>query len=67
MSASTKIWLLYSALGFVLSFILTSLFDAYPHLRFISNEGVIFGVMCAVMGSSLKKLAVNNNKQTKLK
>lgn len=55
MNSPTKIWLLYSVLGFVLSLAATSLFDVYPNFRFISNEGIVFGIMFAVMGAAVKK------------
>jgi hypothetical protein len=63
MNSSTKIWLLYSAFGFISSLLITSLFDAYPNIRFISNEGIVFGVMFSVMGLALKKSSNNNIKK----
>ncbi len=54
MSKVTKIWLVYSGIGLVLSLAIISLLDIFISFRFISNEGVIFGVMCAAMGAALK-------------
>lgn len=31
-----------------------NILDIFTSFRFISNEGVIFGVMCAAMGAALK-------------
>jgi hypothetical protein len=61
MSKTTKIWFVYSGIGLILSLALTSLFDAFPSFRFISNEGVIFGVMCAAMGAALKSYSVTKS------
>jgi hypothetical protein len=63
MNSPTKIWLLYSVLGLILSILITSVFDAYPNIRFISNEGIVFGVMFATMGLALKKLSTEKVKQ----
>ena len=63
MNSSTKIWLLYSVLGLILSILITSVFDAYPNIRFISNEGIVFGVMFATMGLALKKLSTDKIKK----
>jgi hypothetical protein len=63
MNSSTKIWLLYSVLGLILSILITSVFDAYPNIRFISNEGIVFGVMFAKMGLALKKLSTDKIKK----
>jgi hypothetical protein len=38
-------------------------FDAYPNIRFISNEGIVFGVMSATMGLALKKLSTDKIKK----
>lgn len=54
MKKSTRIWLLFSALGLAVSLGVTTLFDSYPALRFISNEAVVFGVMFASMGTAVK-------------
>ncbi len=53
---------MYSGIGFIVSLVIISLFDAFPHFRFISNEGIIFGVMCSSMGFALKRLESNNQK-----
>jgi exosome complex RNA-binding protein Rrp42 (RNase PH superfamily) len=50
----TKLWLLYSGVGLALSLAIISLFDVLTDIRFISNEGIIFGVMFAAMGAALK-------------
>jgi exosome complex RNA-binding protein Rrp42 (RNase PH superfamily) len=50
----TKLWLLYSGVGLALSLAIISLFDVFTGIRFISNEGIIFGVMFAAMGAALK-------------
>jgi hypothetical protein len=63
MNSSTKIWLLYSVFGLILSILITSVFDAYPNIRFISNEGIVFGVMSATMGLALKKLSTGKIKK----
>ncbi len=63
MNSSTKIWLLYSVFAFILSILTTSMFDAYPNIRFISNESIVFGVMFATMGLALKKMSTDNIKQ----
>jgi hypothetical protein len=63
MNSSTKIWLLYSVFAFILSILITSVFDAYSNIRFISNEGIVFGVMFATMGLALKKMSTDNIKQ----
>jgi hypothetical protein len=63
MNSSTKIWLLYSVFGLILSILITSVFDAYPNIRFISNEGIVFGVMSATMGFALKKLSTGKIKK----
>lgn len=55
MSNTKKIWLTYSALGLVLSLVVTFLLDSFPARRFISNEAVVFGIMSASMGGALKK------------
>jgi hypothetical protein len=63
MNSSTKIWLFYSVFGCILSILLTSVFDAYPNIRFISNEGIVFGVMFSMMGLALKKASTDRIKQ----
>ncbi|MDA9558271.1 hypothetical protein N9R79_12400 [Vibrio sp.] len=57
MNTSTKIWLTYSVFGLILSVAITILFETIPSIRFLSNEGVVFGIMFSVMGFSLKKLS----------
>jgi hypothetical protein len=52
----------FSAIGFIFSLAIISLFETFPNIRFISNEGIIFGVMCSSMGFALKKLESNNQK-----
>jgi hypothetical protein len=62
MTNTTKTWLVFSAIGFIFSLAIISLFETFPNIRFISNEGIIFGVMCSSMGFALKKLESNNQK-----
>jgi hypothetical protein len=52
---STKIWLMYAALGMVISIGIIVLMDRYLGLDFISKEAVVFAVMCSVMGAAVKK------------
>ncbi len=66
MNTSTKIWLFYSVLGLISSIAITGLFDAVPSIRFLSNEGVVFGIMCAIMGAALKKLSGSLDKASSL-
>jgi len=63
MSSSTKIWLLYSVFGLILLILITSVFDAYPDIKFISNEGIVFDVMFATMGLALKRLPTEKFKK----
>lgn len=58
MKAWTKVWLIYSTIGFIASLVITAVFDNYPALRLFSNEGAVFGIMFACMGSAIKKIAV---------
>ena len=55
MSPHTKLWLTYSAIGLILSVGATILVNSYPEVRFISNEALVFGIMCASMGLAVKK------------
>jgi len=57
MNTSNKIWLIYSLFGLILSVIVTALFDAFPSIKFLSNEAVIFGIMFSAMGAALKRLS----------
>jgi hypothetical protein len=57
MNTSTKVWLIYSIFGLILSIAVTALFDAVPGIRFLSNEGAVFGIMFSTMGAALKKLS----------
>ncbi|MBH0033895.1 hypothetical protein I6F43_04160 [Pseudoalteromonas sp. NZS71_1] len=63
MTHATQTWLVFSAIGFIFSLAIISLFETFPSIRFISNEGIIFGVMCSSMGFALKRLESNNQKQ----
>ena len=63
MNTSNKIWLIYSLFGLILSLAITALFDAVPSIRFVSNEGVVFGIMFAIMGVALKKLSRNKKEE----
>lgn len=58
MKAWTKVWLIYSTIGFIASLVITAVFDNYPALRLFSNEGAVFGIMVASMGGALKKISV---------
>ena len=62
MTHATQTWLVFSAIGFIFSLAIISLFETFPSIRFISNEGIIFGVMCSSMRFALKKLESNNQK-----
>jgi len=57
MNVSTKIWLTYSVFGLILSIAITALFDAVPSIKFLSDEGVVFGIMFSIMGAALKNLS----------
>lgn len=58
MKTWTKVWLIYSTIGLIVSLAITALFDNYPALRLFSNEGAVFGIMVAAMGSALKKISL---------
>ena len=57
MNSSTKIWLLYSLLGLIISITLVSLLEAIPSIRIFSNEAAVFGVMSAFMHLAIKRVA----------
>ncbi|MBG9994487.1 hypothetical protein I6F50_05380 [Pseudoalteromonas sp. NZS127_1] len=63
MTHATQTWLVFSAIGFIFSLAIISLFETFTSIRFISNEGIVFGVMCSSMGFALKRLESNNQKQ----
>ena len=62
MTHATQTWLVFSAIGFIFSLAIISLFETFPSIRFISDEGIIVGVMCYSMGFALKRLESNNQK-----
>jgi hypothetical protein len=41
-------YLLYCSSGLILSILLVLLFEAYHTIRFLSDGGVVFGVICAI-------------------
>ena len=47
-------YLLYCSSGLILSILVVLLFEAYPNIRFLSDGGVVFGVMCAILWHAVK-------------
>jgi uncharacterized membrane protein YagU involved in acid resistance len=47
-------YLIYCSSGLILSILIVLLFEAYPSTRFLSDGGVVFGVMCAILWHAVK-------------
>ena len=50
-------YLIYCSSGLILSILIVLLFEAYPSIRFLSDGGVVFGVMCAIVWHAVKNTA----------